>query len=141
MIISVLNRQKDLRLPITRIKRMVEAFLLSKKVRCAEVALHFVSKKKICELHELFFDDKSATDCISIPIDSPDCAAPFSHLGEVFVCPKVAIEYGGDPVQETILYVIHGLLHLLGFDDLKESERKKMRQEEKKALRFISKLE
>jgi probable rRNA maturation factor len=120
---------------------MVEAFLLCKKVRCAEVAIHFVSKKKICELHGLFFDDKSATDCISVPIDSPDCSAPFSHLGEVFVCPKVALEYGGNPHQETLLYVIHGLLHLLGFDDVKSADRKKMRQEEKKALRFISNFE
>jgi probable rRNA maturation factor len=105
------------------------------------VAIHFVSKKKICELHEMFFDDKTPTDCISIPIDDPEEDAPHSHLGEVFVCPKVAIEYGGDPIQETMLYVIHGLLHLLGFDDITPKDRKAMRKEERKALRFIAVLE
>ena len=122
-------------------KKLIGAFLFSKKVLCSEVAIHFVSKKKICELHEHLFDDPTPTDCISIPIDAPSSDAPFSHLGEVFVCPKVAIEYGGDPEQETMLYIIHGLLHLLGFDDIKSADRKVMRREEKKALRFIAALE
>jgi probable rRNA maturation factor len=141
LIVKIYNRQKDLKLPIRQFKRLIGSFLISKNVHCAEVAIHFISKKKISELHQTLFNDESPTDCISIPIDTPDNSAPYSHLGEVFVCPKVAIEYGGDPFQETLLYVIHGLLHLLGFDDINSKDRKVMRKEEKKALRFIATLE
>ncbi len=63
------------------------------------------------------------------------------HLGEVFVCPKTALEYvqkkGGNPYLETSLYLVHGILHLLGYDDLTPKERTKMRQQERSVLKML----
>lgn len=136
--VSVRNRQQDLKLPITRIKKMVSDFLASEGVLCSEVALHFVSKKQICALHNRFFKDPTPTDCISLPLDSKDDSSPFSHFGEVFVCPQAAIEYvshkKGDPLKETLLYIVHGLLHLLGYDDLTQEDRRFMRKKERFVL-------
>lgn len=96
-----------------------------------EVSLYFVSAKQISALHQEFFKDPTPTDCISFPIDS-------KMLGEIFVCPRVAIQYAKkaqiDPYQEVALYVIHGLLHLLGYDDLTAPERRIMRKKEKKCM-------
>ncbi len=99
-----------------------------------EVSLYFVSVSRISKLHEEFFQDPSPTDCISFPLNG-------DHLGEIFVCPKVAIEYaakrGLDPYQELTLYVVHGILHCLGFDDLEPSQRRTMRKKEKACMEFL----
>lgn len=100
------------------------------------MVIHFVTKAKIGALHRTYFDDPSPTDCISFPMDTPSKEA---LLGEVFVCPAVAVEYakehGLDPKNEVLLYVIHGLLHLLGYDDCDPKSRKEMRRQEKQCLR------
>lgn len=106
------------------------------KVTGDEVAIYFVTEANIAQLHDQFFNDPTPTDCISFPLDE-------RHLGEVFVCPSVAIAYarkkGLDPYQETALYVIHGLLHLLGYDDLEPKERRTMRKKEKTCMAHLYK--
>ncbi len=142
MRIVIKNRQRDFKISSRELKKGLAAFLLSKKVLCAEVIVHYVSEKTICQIHKQFFADDSPTDCISLPIDSPDDNSPFSILGEVFVCPKVALDYAtehnSDPNKETLLYTLHGLLHLLGYDDQTAHDRKIMRQEEGKAMKFLA---
>lgn len=122
-------------------EKMVALFLREYDVRCREVIIHFVDKKTISKLHKDVFDDPSPTDCISFPIDGPHDSAEGSILGEVFVCPTVALEYvkkrGGDPDREIALYLFHGLLHLIGYDDTSPKERQEMRRQEKRCLKFI----
>ena len=59
-------------------------------------------------------------------------------LGEVFICPKAALDYteleGGDPADELTLYVVHGLLHLLGYDDIALEDERVMREAERKHM-------
>ncbi len=138
------NRQRALSTPQGAVERLVQTFLQWKKVSCDEVSIHFVEKEEICRLHDNFFDDPMATDCISFPIDHPESSQEdYSVLGEVFVCPEVGIEYANnekkDPYTEVSLYVIHGLLHLLGFDDQKEEERMIMQGEENSAMEYLKK--
>lgn len=144
MKIVIYNLQKDLSLSTLSVRRMVRHLLKNLNVETEEVILYFVSKKKICEIHEQFFSDPSPTDCISFPIDPPNDPSSnhFSQLlGEVFVCPFIANEYASlhnlDPYEETKLYIIHGLLHLLGYDDLDPKERSLMRKMEKDCLEIL----
>jgi probable rRNA maturation factor len=141
MRVIIKNQQKDLKISASKLKKLLAAFLKHKDVLCAEVIIHYVSEKRIGQIHKTYFDDESPTDCISLPIDSPTDDSPFSILGEVIVCPKIALDYArshkGDPEAETLLYTVHGLLHLLGYDDQTPTQRKTMRREEKKALTFI----
>jgi len=123
--------------------RQVVACLLKKLGgRVDEFSLHFVTEKEIGHLHADFFDDPSPTDCISLPIDSPfDTSLSWHVLGEVFICPAVAKVYAQkhrqDPYKETLLYVIHGLLHLYGFDDIQPKDRRQMRAKEKQLLKLL----
>jgi probable rRNA maturation factor len=111
--------------------------------RYNEVAIYFVDKPEICRLHDEYFNDPTPTDCISFPMHTHDKFA-YRILGEVFVCPSVAIEYvdkqGGEYYHETTLYVVHGLLHLLGYDDIDLKDRKKMRLAEKRHLEHLQEL-
>jgi probable rRNA maturation factor len=132
MSILIFNKQKDLKLSVKAVKALVRAFLSHEKVECGEISIYFVSEKIICQMHDEFFQDPSSTDCISFPSE----IHPLS--GEIFVCPRTAINYaekkGLDSYQETALYLIHGLLHLLGYDDLTPLERRIMRKKEKSCM-------
>ncbi len=129
--VTVFNRQKDLKISSAAVKKLVRALIEKMDVACEEIIVHFVSQKKICALHAQFFNDPSPTDCITFPMDK-------KLLGEIFVCPKAAIDYGTEPYLETTLYIVHGLLHLLGYDDIDPKDRQKMRKKEKWCLNFLN---
>lgn len=112
------------------------------KIDTDEVFVNLVSEKTIKDLHLEFFNDPTITDSISMPIDGLDESASRPRvLGEIFACPLKAVLYaqekGLDPFEETSLYIVHGLLHLLGHDDIETKDRRKMRYLEKKSLNFL----
>ncbi len=105
------------------------------KISTQELIIHFVTEKKICEIHKKFFNDPTPTDCITFPIDS-------HTLGEVFICPKTAKIYAKEhrihPQEELHRYIIHCLLHLIGYDDIQPQERAKMRRKENACLKKLT---
>lgn len=125
MNITVIDKQSDLAIAKTPVIALIQEALQLEGVCCDEVSIHFVDVQTISELHSQFFDDPTTTDCISLPIDLPGSEG-YCVLGEVFVCPQVAIEYaethGENPYHETSLYIVHGLLHLLGYNDIGDEE-------------------
>ena len=142
MNVHTINSQSALNIDLKDVERLVKSFLKWKEVECDEVMIHFIDKEEITQLHKEHFQDPTPTDCISFPIDSPsETHHGYSILGEVFVCPAVAIEYvhenGGNPYRETTLYIIHGLLHLLGYDDQDDESRLIMRAQEKSAMLYL----
>ena len=81
---------------------------------------------------------------MSFPLDPSGTASSVpTVLGEVFVCPRVAITYAHahdlDPYAETTRYLIHGILHLLGYDDLTPREKQVMRRKENGCLALLEK--
>lgn len=119
----------------------MEAFVHAAQIHCDEVSLHFVTVAEITELHRQYFNDPTPTDCISFPMDDPEDIG-YRVLGDVFVCPEVARQYvkahGGDVYRETSLYVIHSLLHLMGYDDIDEEDQRQMRDLEHHYLTLIT---
>ncbi len=136
MIVNVSDQQTTLKISATHVQRLVKHVIRKEKQSCDEVNLYFVDTPTICQLHEQFFEDPSPTDCISFPLDEEEEEDPLSYrvLGEVFVCPATALAYATqhqtDPYEETTLYIVHGLLHLMGYDDLTEEDQQVMRQAE-----------
>ncbi len=142
MKVSIFNRQKALPVDKRVVKKIVAFFLLQEKISCDEVGIYFVEKEEICPLHEKFFEDPSPTDCISFPIAPPKSrSTEFCFLGEIFICSEVALEYASchrlDPLEEQALYLIHGLLHLIGYDDQSLTERRCMRKKEKNYMKVV----
>ena len=136
------NSQSFLKISFSDVQLLTETLLEFKRVQTDEVIFHFIDKKAISNLHEEFFSDPSPTDCISFPIDHPNDHSEGHHiLGEVFVCSQVAIEYAKEhtlsPYSELSVYMIHGLLHLLGYDDLSATDKKIMREEETRCMTYL----
>ncbi len=136
MYIAIDNRQTDLPLNGEGAVAIARSVLTLEGKAPDEVGVHFVDADEIRRLHQEYFSDPSLTDCISLPVDE-------QLLGDVFVCPKTALLYttqhGGDPYWETTLYLVHGLLHLLGYDDKEEEAVAKMRKAEERHMEALKK--
>lgn len=132
MNIYINNDQEDLPINLLKVKLIANAVVALEGVSADELSINFVDTKTISQLHADYFDDPTTTDCISFPFEDND--EEYCVLGEIFVCPQTAIDYtkehGGDPQEETALYIIHGILHLIGFDDIEEEDQKEMRRRE-----------
>ncbi len=123
---------------------MVKYLLASEKQHSDELAVYFFTTEEITRLHKEFFDESEATDCICFPMDKEQ-AAGYHILGEIFICPKTAIDYvlktgeevNEDCYRELTLYLVHGLLHLIGYDDIEEDDRKKMRAVERDHMELL----
>ena len=141
MIVNVINNQSELSIENEHVQRIVEQVILFEHRRCDEVNIYFVDTSTICQLHADFFNDSTPTDCISFPIDDGDEGEGHCLLGEVFICPATAIAYSKkkdkDPYTETTLYIGHGLLHLMGYDDLETKAKRRMRRAEARHMKNL----
>lgn len=138
--LTIQNRQRHSPVPRSKIDKIVRTFLKLEGVACDEVDISFISDKEMREMHDIFFNDPSPTDCISFPIDCGE-GIGYKHLGEVLVCPEVAYRYALKKqlpyLDELALYVIHGLLHLCGYDDIDPKDRRMMRKREKYHMDYL----
>jgi probable rRNA maturation factor len=143
MKINIYNDQKKLKISSKLIQKQIKALLDYQKIKCDEIAIHLVDEKTLKRLHNKYFNDPSVTDTISFPIDSLHSTDGYCFLGEIFVSTDAAIKYGKsfniNPYDEIALYIIHGLLHLLGYDDNSDKEKTLMRKKEKSCMNFIKK--
>jgi probable rRNA maturation factor len=141
------NAQREVRFSINKnsTHKVVEEVLRLEKRACDLISVYFISDKKMRSYHKSLFNDSSATDCITVPLDN-NFTISTSHrfLGEIFICPKTALDYVAKKShltfwEELSLYLVHGLLHLLGYDDIRPTERALMRRKEKKLLLHLRK--
>lgn len=101
----------------------------------AELAILFVDESAMEQLHVQWMDEPGPTDVLSFPMDelrpgSEDSMTPAGLLGDIVVCPQVAIAQaetaGHSPLEEMLLLTTHGMLHLLGFDHAEPEDEKEM---------------
>jgi probable rRNA maturation factor len=85
-----------------------------------ELSLSFVSPEEMEDLHVRYLGEPGPTDVLSFPMEDEQL------LGDVVVCPAVAALNGPDVAAELRLLVVHGVLHLLGYDHNKEADRAEM---------------
>ncbi len=131
--VSIFDWQFGLSIDVASVRDLVLFVLQIKKIRCKKLSIYFVTEQMISEQHALHFGDPTVTDCITFPIDK-------RFLGEILICPEAALEYKHqDPYEEVTLYIIHSILHLIGFDDQNKIERALMKREEKKLFLMAKK--
>ena len=116
----------------------------------AELALWFVDDEEIAVLNEQHLDEHGPTDVLSFPLDAFD-DEPLATgmpllLGDVFICPAVAArnapqhpgthapQHGGTFDDEMALLVVHGVLHILGYDHAEAAEEASMQARERALL-------
>jgi probable rRNA maturation factor len=89
-----------------------------------------ISDRRMSQLHRQFLGQTGPTDVLT-----------FQH-GEIFISVETAKRharvFGNSLMRELQLYIVHGLLHLHGFDDRTQAEARKMRRTQEKILRDCS---
>jgi probable rRNA maturation factor len=102
-----------------------------------ELSLSFVDDDEMAELHVRYMDEPGPTDVLSFPLDEQEHDG-VRVLGDVVIAPAVASRNNpADPPAEVRLLLVHGILHLLGYDHETEDERAEMwsRQEQLSGVR------
>ena len=127
----------------------------------AEVNLLFVDDETIAALNESHMGKQGPTDVLSFPIDdepatpgrSPDAGSPgpggesedesLRLVGDIVIAPAVAavnaVEHEVSLDEELRLLVVHGALHLLGWDHMADREAEEMEAREQVLLREFAK--
>lgn len=94
-----------------------------------EVSAYVLSDRRIAKMHADFLNDPTPTDVITF------------HHGELFLGAETidrhAREHGSTPDLELLLCLIHGLLHLNGYDDLDARRREKMHRRQFEILEAV----
>jgi probable rRNA maturation factor len=101
-----------------------------------ELSLAFLTDAALARIHDDFLDDPTTTDVITF-----EGNAALESAGEICVSADTAATFaathGRDFSDELTLYVVHGWLHLAGYDDLKPAKKRRMRAAESRAMDLL----
>ena len=131
--VAISSAQKALRVPRKRIAELVAFVAKAEGCRVADVDIAVVDSAKMAELNRRYLRCAGATDVLSFDLSE----APKAGLSvQLIVCGDLAATEaaarGLKPSRELMLYVVHGLLHMMGYDDqaVRGAVRMEARQEE-----------
>lgn len=117
--------------------RAIEAAAGERPIQSLSVAL--VSDERITDLHRRYMNDETPTDVLTFDLSDSGSAGPID--GEIVVsvdtARRQAADLGVELREEVLRYVIHGVLHLSGYDDATPGERRRMRREEDRVLEVV----
>ncbi len=134
--IVIANRQRTRRVSTRELRALTEAVLADLEVT-AELGIHLVSPKEMARVNWDYLRHEGSTDVITFDHGS----TPERLHGELFIsvadAVKQAGEFGTAWPEELARYVIHGLLHLHGYDDLEPAKRRVMKREENRLVRRL----
>ena len=130
----------DSSIDINRWETLAEATLELEKAPKGELNLIFVDENRMSELNEIHLGKQGPTDVLAFPIDTEE-SKNSQHpqlLGDVVICPTVARENAKTQEKkyedELALLVVHGILHILGYDHAYVHESKIMKSRERELL-------
>jgi probable rRNA maturation factor len=147
--LTLRNRQQTRPVDIRRLRRICTTLLAELlPVKNAELGVTLVAAPEMARLNGQFLQHKGSTDVITfdyseVPDPRLQTAIPRSKLhGELFICLDEAVfqarRFRTTWQSELVRYLIHGMLHLLGHDDHRAPDRRKMKREENRLLRLLA---
>ncbi len=159
MNIVIANRQRTRKINLRLLKEIAEALLADLKIEEAKLGINLVAAREMTLINETFLRHEGSTDVITF--NYADNVARASRLhknslkreirrrdacatlcGEIFVCVDEAIlqadKFKTTWQSEIVRYLVHGVLHLLGHDDRHTAARRRMKREENRWLRELS---
>ncbi len=141
MSVDVVSRVRGRKLPLLRIKRTAEEILTFVDESDNELSLAFVDNAAIAKLNKKYRRKPKATDVLSFPAETAANGGP-KLLGDVVISIDKAREQaqagGWTLAQEIDRLLIHGIVHLLGYDhERSPKDARVMRALEKKIARAV----
>jgi probable rRNA maturation factor len=116
--VLISSSQKAMRVPRKRIAELVAFTAAAEGAPLAEADVAVVTSRRIARLNRLYLNRPGATDVLSFDLSGP---AERAIRAQIVVCGDVAAAQARrrkcSAARELMLYVVHGLLHVMGYDD------------------------
>ena len=135
MSVSVSNRQRRLRISAPRLSAVAKRALTLLRRRDRELHITVVSDREIGRLHQRHLGVRGPTDVLAFDVRGP---GPARLLGEVIISADTAARQAArvdvSLAQEMDLLLVHGLLHLVGYDDHEPRAARRMHERAREIL-------
>ncbi len=132
--IDIANRQTLLTLDEPPIRQAVEAILADLAVGDTTISVAVVDDAAISKLNEEFLHHQGPTDVLSFVLEQGDGLLEGEVVVSAETAQRTAPQFGWSAAEELLLYVIHGTLHLAGYDDATPQQQATMRDRETEYL-------
>jgi probable rRNA maturation factor len=145
--LATANRQRVVSLNTRLLRDFTKALLADLlTLEDFELALIIVRAPEMARINQTFLQHEGSTDVITF--DYAENVSPTERRnrvhGEIFICIDDAItqarEFRTSWQSELTRYVIHGVLHLRGYDDIRVADRRKMKRQENQLLKEMARL-
>jgi probable rRNA maturation factor len=139
LLLELLDEQDNLAVDLGKVRTLCESILEDAGVKSGRINVVLVNSDTIQQYHRDFLNHDSPTDVISFPTEDRRSEG---HLeGEVLACAEIANdradEFGWTAEEELLLYVVHGMLHLVGFDDVTPEQQAIIQEKERVYLAIL----
>ena len=125
------------------IKKIILKVLRRMKCKKGEVSVNFVTENKIKAINKIYRKKDKITDVISFSAQEGERVGDEKDLGDIFIClkkiKKQAKEYGVSWEEELVRMLVHGVLHLLGYDHQSVRDEKEMIGLQERIIKTVSK--
>jgi probable rRNA maturation factor len=131
-----ITNESELEVDLTRVQSLAEHVREALRLHpLVDVGVIFVDEAPMTDLHVRWMDEPGPTDVLSFPMDelrpgSEEILSAEGVLGDVVICPQVARRQaevaGHEEINEILMLLTHGMLHLVGFDHAEPEEEKEM---------------
>jgi len=159
MNVAVASHLHTRKINLRLLKKITQALLAELELEKVEIGVCLVAAPEMTRLNETFLKHRGSTDVIAFDyndninpggqrfVAAPKLRAltkqcPPGINGEIFVCMDEAVlqarKFGTNWPSEVVRYLVHGVLHLLGFDDSSAGARRQMKREENRRLGEIT---
>jgi probable rRNA maturation factor len=137
-----INNTSSIYIDETRLEKyLTKMFDYLKIDRKNYLSITYMNQIEMQELHIKWMNEDGPTDVMSFPMDNQKNKNDNSILGDIVICPQVALQDAvkerKNPARHLVFLHAHGLLHLVGHDHMKLNERKIMRNREQGIMKFL----
>lgn len=128
--IEIADRQHVVDLDVSQMRASAEDVLLAEHYLSAEISIAIVDNAEMRTLNRRFLNHDWPTDVLSFCFDEERDTLAGEVVLNAEMAAEVAERYDWTPPDELLLYLVHGLLHLCGYDDRDEPSQVRMRRRE-----------
>ncbi len=139
--VSVQNRQRAFPVNLPLLRQITRTLLTElRPAKRFQLSVCLITSAEMTRLNERFLKHAGPTDVITFNLG--EAGQKERLAGEVFICPDLAEDharrYRTSWQRELVRYLVHAVLHLEGYDDLLDAQRRAMKRQEDRTLRQLA---
>ena len=139
--VIIQKSDRNFKTPVLQRIKSWSKLILATHMATAELVIRIVSLSEIIDLNSRYRHKNSATNVLSFPFESPPEIKETPFLGDIVICAEVVIQEATLQNKSSEAHwahmIVHGILHLLGYDHEHEAEANIMEEQEIKLLQQL----